>query len=90
MIEAISSPSLPNGPGQISKHRYEQIAWRGTWSQIPDQFPMETLMHSVHIIPVNGSTVTFVNPLDPGTIADDGHPCHLDRPAGYGALYTNR
>lgn len=90
MIEAISSPSLPIGPGQIGKHTLEQLGWRGTWSQIPDQFPMETLMHTVHIVPSNGSTITLVNPLDPGTVADDGHPCHLVRPAGLGALYVNR
>jgi len=91
MIEAITSPSIADGPGQlVGKLRDSQIGWRGTWAQIPDQFPMETPMHTVHIVPLNGSTLTAINPVDPGTVADDGMPCHLVRPAGYGALYVNR
>lgn len=84
------SPLHVRGPGQVGTLRADQIAWRGTWSQIPDHFPMEAQMHSIRIVPVNGSTVTMVNPLDPGTVDDDGQPCHFERPGGFGALWMNR
>jgi hypothetical protein len=87
MIEAITSPSPAHGPGHWGKLSADQLAWRGTWAQIPDQFPMETPMWHAHMVPLNGSTMTLVNPLDPGTIGDAGHPCHLVRPAAYGTLY---
>jgi len=90
MIEAISSPSSPIGPGLMGKLRDDQLQARGTWASIPDQYPMESHMHSIHIVPLNGSTITLVNPLDPGTVDDDRMPCHLERPGGYGALYMNR
>ena len=84
------TPLHVRGPGQSGKHSADQLAWRGTWSQIPDQFPMEAHIWSIHIVPVNGSTVTMVNPLDPGTVNDNGMPCHLERPGGYGSLWMNR
>lgn len=84
------------GPGQVGKLRAEQLAERGTWARIPDYSPMEGLIHSIHVVPVNGSTVTELNPLDPATVADvqspssiDG-PCHLERPFGAPRLWANR
>ena len=90
MIEAISSPSSILGPGMMGKLSPDQLQARGTWASIPDQYPMETPMHSVHIVPLNGSTITMVNPLDPGTVDDADMPCHLERPGSYGSLWMNR
>lgn len=76
-LETISSPS--NWPGSVGKFRPEQTRTRATWSQVPDREIIVAAMHQIHVIPsrVGGpkrgiTTVTQINPMDPGTVADAG------------------
>lgn len=51
----------------------EQIAQRSTWSRVPDLDGSPLLgMHAINVGMMGRTTVTVVNPLDPGTV-DDGN-----------------
>lgn len=80
--ETVSSPS--NYPAAVGRFRPEQIAQRATWGVVPDDQMRTAAMHAVHVVPANGSTVTEVNPLDPGTVDDADPALWLDTPHGYG------
>ena len=80
--ESIDTPS--NYPPAVGRFRPEQIATRSTWNVVPDDQARTAAMHAVHIVPANGSTVTEVNPLDPGTTEDADPALWLERPHGYG------
>lgn len=79
-------------PPVSGKLRPDQIAQRGTWAGIPDDQVATSAMQIIHVVPSNGTTVTTVNPLDPGTISaptDDGTADTLgwlDRPAARGTV----
>jgi hypothetical protein len=91
MRESIMSPSTH--PGSVGKFRPEQIAQRTTWRRVPDEQTAIAAMHVIHVVPHNGSTITALNPLDPGTVADGGADADgmgygwLHRPHGYGMLF---
>jgi hypothetical protein len=53
-------------PPSINKFRPEQIAQQSTWTKVPEEKRVETSVHVIHIVPSNASTITYVNPLDPG------------------------
>lgn len=71
-------------PAAVGRLRPEQIATRSTWARVPDNETRTAAMHAIHIVPANGSTITEVNPLDPGTTEDADPPLWLERPHGYG------
>lgn len=73
-----------NYPPAVGRFRPEQIAQRSTWGVVRDDERRTTAMHVIHIVPANGSTITEVNPLDPGTTEDADPPSWLERPHGYG------
>lgn len=89
-MERLNSPS--NYPPSVGKFRDEQIATRRTWSRVPDAQTAAAAMHVIHVIPAGASTVTHLNPLDPGTVADagldngDAGLGWLERPADPGRL----
>lgn len=68
-------------PGTVGKFRPEQIAQMSTWTVVPEQDRVQASMHQKHIVPSNASTVTYVNPLDPG----DG--LWYDKPSDWGAVH---
>ena len=88
MRESIMSPS--NAPAIVEQLRPEQIAHRSTWSAVPDDQVAMAAAHIVHVYPANASTITTVNPLDPGTVADGRGPCYLEPPGSYGHLARAR
>jgi hypothetical protein len=50
----------------VNKFRPDQIAQQSTWTRIPEAQRTVASMRIIHIVPSNGSTVTYVNPIDPG------------------------
>lgn len=90
MRESIMSPS--NHPPAIGRFTPAQIAQRSTWARVPDQQTSVAAMHIIHVRPVHGSTITELNPLDPGTVDDatdagEYGPGWLSRPHARGSLY---
>lgn len=77
-MERILSPS--NAPATVGHFRPEQIARRSTWARIDDRNLKMAALHVVHVVPANGSTVTIVNPQDPGTVDADGWVGWVERP----------
>lgn len=69
-MERIASPS--NYPPSVGKFRPEQIAHRATWSAVPDRATTAASMHVIRVRPESSTTVTQLNPLDPGTVAPAG------------------
>ena len=61
-------------PPSVGRFRPEQIAQQNTWTVIPELDRVEASMHTIKVVPSNASTLTYVNPLDPG---DD---CYYDKP----------
>lgn len=55
--------------GQVGRFRPEQIVQINTWSGIRD--PLAAALHYIHVAPLGSTTITRVNPLDPGDDADD-------------------
>lgn len=82
MRETIMTPS--NAPGSIGKFKPEQVRDRLTWGIVPDDQIALAAMHVIHVVPVNGTTLTVLNPTDPATVADTASDCYLERPGGYG------
>lgn len=76
------------------KLRPEQIADRSTWARVPDAQVAMAAAHVIHVIPLGASTVTVLNPLDPGTVADvatgEDRPGWLARPGAEGSTYRAR
>lgn len=89
MREHIMSPS--NHPPALGRFTAGQIAQRSTWARVPDEQTALAAMHVIHIVPAHGSTITELNPLDPGTTDDNadtaGGPGWLDRPHARGTIY---
>jgi hypothetical protein len=91
MRESIMSPS--NHPAALGRFTVGQIAQRTTWRRVPDVQSALAAMHVIHVVPQNGSTVTELNPLDPGTVSDGGWdadgmaPGWLDRPHAQGSNF---
>lgn len=78
-MERITSPS--NYPPRVGKLRPEQIAQRSTWGRVPDRQSAMAAAHIVHVMPAGASTVTHLNPMDPGTVSrtspDDRHDGYI-------------
>lgn len=86
-------PADYNYPPGAGKLRPEQIAQRSTWARVPDRETTLAAMHAIHVAPMGASTVTHLNPLDPGTVADtevDRGPGWLVGPADEGRVFRVR
>lgn len=70
-------------PPTINKFRPEQIAQQASWTVIPEARRVEASMHIIHSIPANGSTLTYVNPVDPGD------ECYYDMPKTWDRVNGN-
>lgn len=68
-------------PPSVGKFRPEQIAQQRTWNVVPDNQRSQASMHVRHIVPANGSTITYVNPLDS---TESGF---YDKPSDWGAVH---
>lgn len=93
MRESIMSPSN-HPPRRVFAP--EQIASRRSWSRVPDENTAVAAMSIIHVRPLNGSTITELNPLDIGTVADRkadedndlGGLGWLDIPHAAGSLFS--
>lgn len=56
----------------VGKLHTGQIAQRSTWSGVGNEEVATMAMHTIRCIPVGSTTVTMVNPLDPGTADGSG------------------
>jgi len=66
-------------PGVTSKFRDDQVATRATWDKVPDPNSQLALVHTITQMRKDATTVTEVNPLDPG---DGGWHPHPDTAPG--------
>lgn len=64
----VTSPS--NHPAAVGKLTPDQIATRSTWAGVPDQSTALAAMHTIRVVPSNGTTVTHLNPMDPATLGE--------------------
>jgi hypothetical protein len=92
-MERLQSPS--NYPPSVGKFRHEQVAHRATWAAVPDRASTMAALHIIHVAPQGSSTVTNLNPLDPGTVssADDTNDTYLgwlQRPGAPGTVHPAR
>lgn len=81
MRETIMTPST--NPGSVGKFKPEQLRNRLTWGIVPDDQIAVAAMHVIHVVPQGGTTVTYVNPVDPATVADTPNGW-LEQPGGLG------
>ncbi len=81
-------------PPMAGKITDPQVAQRSTWTSVPDRDTAAAAMHIIHATPANASTVTELNPLDPGTVADgqtgDTYLGWLQRPGVIGPTVPGR
>lgn len=80
-------PSPSNWPARVGKLRPDQIANRSNWTGVPDKRAAHAAAHIIHVVPHGATTVTHVNPVDPGSVGlDDGPggylPPSADAPVG--------
>jgi hypothetical protein len=68
-------------PGQVGRFRPEQIAQQSTWTVIPEDQRIFASMHVKSIVPSNATTITYVNPVDPGSGG------YYDKPSDWGAVH---
>ncbi len=72
-------------PPMVGKLRREQADYKGTWAAVPDNQTILGGLHNIRIVPRGLTTVTEVNPMDPGDGSDGnwydppGSPGHLVR-----------
>jgi len=90
-LETITSPD-PGFPGGVGRFRDVQVANRVQWQVIPDDQTMLASLHTVNVQPAGATTITRVNPLDPGSTIDSGggvenEPRWLVRPGHNGRLF---
>ena len=64
-------------PPSVRRFRPEQIAQQSTWTRVPEGKRVSMSMHIIHVVPANASTLTYVNPVDPGD------QCYYDKPIGW-------
>lgn len=70
MRREIMHPGSVGQPGRVAAFDGSQIAQRRTWAMVPDEQTALAAMHVLHVNLVNGTTITELNPLDVGTVAD--------------------
>ncbi len=72
ILETIAQPKTwPGGPGRPwGKLTPNQVIQRASWQGIPDVEALLPGMHTIHTVPQGFSTVTTVNPMEPGTELD--------------------
>ena len=58
-------------PGQVGRFRPEQLAQIKTWGRVQDSQTTEAALRYIRIIPQGSSTITQINPLDPGDADDE-------------------
>jgi len=73
----------------IGKLRPEQIAQMSTWSAVPDDQNILAAMHIIHVAPAGRTTITTLNPTDPGTDAGPDRGW-LARPGHNGRMFKTR
>lgn len=56
-------------PPAVGRFRFSQIAQRKTWSRVADSQTSVSGMHVVHVVPHGSTTITHLQPLDPGTVS---------------------
>lgn len=72
-----------NVAGKVRRFRPEQIAQRSSWNRLADLPTNFAAFVTVSVRPVGSSTITELNPLDPGTSSTPGTewgPGWLERP----------
>ena len=75
-------------PGMVGRFRPQQLSVRETWGKIPDQANQAALIHTMNQVRTAATTVTYINPLDPGDGTDtnwyepDEHTWGTTVPAG--------
>ena len=89
IFETIAQPKTwPGGPGKPwGKLTPNQVVQRASWFGMPDVEALLPGMHAIHVIPVNNTTLTVVNPMDPGTELDSASewsPGYVVPPGNYG------
>lgn len=72
--------------GFTGKRGSDQIAQASTWAGVPDNEMTLASLHRINCIPKNGSTMTYVNKLDPASDPQQSpDSCQWnDPPGGYG------
>lgn len=58
-------------PGQVGRFRPQQLAQIKTWAGVQDSRTTEAALRYIRVSPKGSSTITQINPLDPGDAADD-------------------
>ena len=74
-------------PASVGRFKPEQIAQQATWTRVPEAQRVEMSMHVIHMVPANGSTLTYVNPVDPGDECHYHIPANSDRVLPTGRIY---
>ena len=65
-MERFNRDNSMGWPATVGKFRPEQIANMETWGRVRDPEATLAAVHTIHMVPTNRSTTTYVNPLDPG------------------------
>lgn len=79
----LSRPVIQAAVGKLTAW---QLQTRRSWSAVPDDQNILASMHVVHCVPLGSTTVTTLNPTDPGTLPDSDSPAWLVRPGLHGRL----
>jgi hypothetical protein len=85
-FETMNAPGT-GWPPSVGKYRPDQIANMQSWGQVPDSQMTMASLHSIHMVPNNRSTMTYMNPLDPG---DQANTNWYEAPADMGRVIPAR
>lgn len=85
MLERLSNHPQ-NYPARVDKLTDDQMVTRSTWAGMKDIGLTDAAKHVIHVVPADGTTITLLNPLDPGTIDEKSGEGRnwLDRPTHWG------
>jgi len=90
-LETITSPAAI-APGGVGRFRDVQTTRRLEWGGVPDDQVLLAALHRVTVTPAGSTTITYVNPLDLGTVIStaDGNvePRWLAIPGHNGKLFA--
>ena len=81
-MERMLNVGVPDTSGKLKP---AQIIDKSSWTTVPDNQTALSAVHKVTMRPYNGSTITRVNPLDPGDGADTNwhEPTDMQSDPGY-------